>query len=209
MRAAHVDCPRYRRGTGRPVASWHAGIHAPTVPRAIGASLVVLALAAGISFGFVLQRGGIDLPVSALASGAAAVDASAPASAPVASGPTSQPTPVASADPGASSSPEPAASPTVSQPPAITLPPTASAAPTPSPKPKPSASGGPSASRLAVLKPCSGQKGCYIYTIRAGDNLFSIAHWFGVSLDTIRAWNPAVQHGIHPGDQIRIPTPTR
>jgi LysM repeat protein len=89
--------------------------------------------------------------------------------------------------------------------------PSATPEPTPSPTPKPTASGGiPSASRLAVLKPCSGQKGCYVYTIRAGDNLFSIAHWFGVPLATIYAWNPTVkQTGIHPGNQIKIPTPTR
>ncbi|MFN8630812.1 MAG: LysM domain-containing protein [Chloroflexota bacterium] len=80
----------------------------------------------------------------------------------------------------------------------------------PSTAPKPSASGVPSASRLAVLKPCPGKTGCYIYAIRSGDNLFSIAHWFGVPLDTVYAWNPTVKKtGIHPGMEIKIPTPTR
>ena len=60
------------------------------------------------------------------------------------------------------------------------------------------------------MVPCPGQAGCYVYTIRAGDNLTSIAHWFGVPLATVYAWNPTLKAGaIQPGDQIRIPTPTR
>ena len=58
--------------------------------------------------------------------------------------------------------------------------------------------------------PCPGQAGCYVYTVRAGDNLTSIARWFGVPLDTIYAWNPTLKTAtIQPGDQIRIPPPTR
>ena len=63
LRAEHVDCPRYLRGqaelgglaaTSRPGAS---------MPRATVAAVLILVLSAGVSFGFVIQRGGIDLPV--------------------------------------------------------------------------------------------------------------------------------------------------
>jgi LysM repeat protein len=68
----------------------------------------------------------------------------------------------------------------------------------------------PSADRLAVIVPCVGQANCWVYHVRAGDNLWSIAHWFGVPLDTIYAWNPTVKTtGIHAGDPLKIPTPTR
>jgi len=45
--------------------------------------------------------------------------------------------------------------------------------------------------------------------IRAGDNLESIAHWFGVSYSRVLAMNPNLRIPIQPGDKLRIPTPTR
>ena len=47
--------------------------------------------------------------------------------------------------------------------------------------------------------------------MRSGDNLFSIAHWFGHPISTIYAWNPRYAQGAHlrVGDQIRMPPPTR
>ncbi len=203
--AAHVDCPRYRRRVAPPGGSVHGSIRTPPVPRAIAAALVVLALSAGISFGFVIQRGGIDLPTSAVPPGTASGAAgpvTTPASSPAADAvATPAPTGAPTGQPASSPAPTGAASP----------PPTpgATTAPTPTPSPRPPASGGPSASRLAVLKPCPGQSGCYVYTVRTGDNLYSIAHWFGVPLDTVYAWNPASMHGIRPGEQLKIPTPTR
>jgi hypothetical protein len=166
---------------------------------------VVLALAAGVSFGFVLQRGGIDLPTSGQPSGAAIVV-------------TANPSAVAAASPTQPGTPAPTQAATAAPTPVVTAPPTESptAAPSPTPEPtvaptvEPTAAGGPSASRLAVLRPCPGQAGCYLYTIRSGDNLFSIAHWFGVPLATVYSWNPTVKSsGIHAGLQIKIPTPTR
>jgi hypothetical protein len=45
--------------------------------------------------------------------------------------------------------------------------------------------------------------------IRAGDNLTSIAHWFGVSYSRMLAMNPDLRVPIHAGDKLLIPTPTR
>ena len=50
-----------------------------------------------------------------------------------------------------------------------------------------------------------------MYVVRPGDNLFSIATFFGVGLDRVRAmnrWIPATSV-IRAGDRLRIPTPTR
>jgi LysM repeat protein len=203
LRAAHVDCPRYRRRVGGPAAVQRGPIRTPPIPRAIAASLVVLALAAGISFGFVVQRGGIDLPASGTPSSAEAAVSGGPTAVPPTAGASAAVTPGASVSPSEAPTapPTPAGLPTPT--PASTVEPSAL------PSASPGASGVPSASRLAVLTPCPGQAGCYVYTVRSGDNLFSIAHWFGVPLDTIYAWNPAAKHGIRPGEQLKIPTPTR
>ncbi len=62
-----------------------------------------------------------------------------------------------------------------------------------------------------MLTPCSDQADCYIYTVRVGDNLYSIANWFGIPLSTIYAWNPQYENGtvLKAGQQIRMPPPTR
>jgi hypothetical protein len=88
--------------------------------------------------------------------------------------------------------------------------PTPSPTPTPTPKPtsRPQPTTPPS-DRYTVLRRCPDASGCWIYVVRAGDNLFSIANWFGVSLSTVRAWNPWTRSGLDPGRELRIPTPTR
>jgi LysM repeat protein len=70
---------------------------------------------------------------------------------------------------------------------------------------------GPSASRLAVLTKCTTRSNCYVYTIRSGDNLYSIVHWFGVSERTVLALNPWIPSNqvIRAGQKLVIPTPTR
>ena len=45
--------------------------------------------------------------------------------------------------------------------------------------------------------------------IRSGDNLQSIANWFGVSYDRMLDMNPGLTIPIHAGDHLKIPTPTR
>jgi LysM repeat protein len=45
--------------------------------------------------------------------------------------------------------------------------------------------------------------------IRSGDNLYSIANYFGVSQTRVEAMNPWVSNGLVVGRSLRIPTPTR
>ena len=80
-----------------------------------------------------------------------------------------------------------------------------------SPTPKPAATPKPTSDRYALLKACPDRSGCWIYTVRSGDNLYSIANYFGHSLSTIYAWNPRYEQGarLRRGDQIRMPPPTR
>jgi hypothetical protein len=45
--------------------------------------------------------------------------------------------------------------------------------------------------------------------VRSGDNLTSIANYFGVSLAKVRAMNPWTSGGLTVGRGLRIPPPTR
>ena len=67
----------------------------------------------------------------------------------------------------------------------------------------------PSSSRYALLKPCPNTPKCFVYTVRSGDNLYSIANYFGVSFSTVKAWNPWTANGLKAGRALRIPPPTR
>jgi LysM repeat protein len=59
------------------------------------------------------------------------------------------------------------------------------------------------------LKPCPDAPNCYLYVIRSGDNLFSIANYFGVPADTVKAMNPWTKNGLTVGRSLRLPPPTR
>jgi hypothetical protein len=218
LRAEHVDCPRYLRGQA--AAGAPASQRAAAIPRATVAAILILVLSAGISFGFVVQRGGIDLPVvggAPAASQAIAVVASPDASAVPTSAPTSTPVPsdlpsvLPSAAPSPPPSDAPSATPAPTPTPTVAPTPSPTPAPTTTPAPTPRVTPTPTSSRYAVLRPCPDRKGCWIYTVRAGDNLFSIAHWFGHPMSTIYAWNPRYANGarLRVGDQIRMPPPTR
>lgn len=196
--AAHVNCPRYLRGllvAGTPVPP---APREPVSPAVIGATLV-LAAALAASVGFLAVRGGFNLP------GATSTPVL------VAAGPSPSPSRI----PTVTIAPAPSAAPTPSPTPAPTPSPSATPSPTPTPTPPPTPSPTPTpkptatSDRYALLTKCPSQSDCWIYVVRSGDNLQSIANWFGVSYDRILAMNPGLRLPIHPGDKLKIPTPTR
>lgn len=213
LRVAHADCPLYLRGTSVPARARRL----PAIPRATLAALLILVLSAALSFAFVVQRGGIGMPVvGGTPTSIAVVPTATPGPAPT----TPAATPAATRAPASAAvaptpSPSPVPTPTPSPVPAPTLaptptllPPTASPVPTAKPTPRPTAT--PRSDRYALLRPCPDRKQCYIYTIRSGDNLFSIARYFGHPLATIYRWNPQYpETRLRAGDPIRMPPPTR
>ena len=209
LTSGHVNCPRYQHGA---VAMTPVPVARPRplamLTPAIAISLATLVLSFTISAAFVAANGGLSMPSAAIASRAPASSpslvAAAPSSAvaatigPSAAAPAVTPSPtVASASPAATPSPSP--TPTTSPTPAAT------AKPTPKPTPKPTSA------RFALLTACPGKADCWIYAIRSGDNLASIANYFGVSLQRVRAINPWSEDDR---PQVRpaaadLPTPTR
>jgi hypothetical protein len=201
LASAHVNCPRYLRGVlleGTPMPA-PAPVRQPVAPAVIGAALV-LATALAASFGFLAVRGGFNLPLPTQTPALIAVVAS--------------PSAVPTATIAASAAPTPTLPPSASPepPPSPSLVPSATPAPTPTAPPatpRPTATPAATSDRFAVLTKCPATPDCWIYVIRSGDNLESIAHWFGVSYTEIRAMNPNLRIPIQPGDKLRIPTPTR
>lgn len=196
LTAAHANCPRFLRGV-LAATPLPAPPRQPLSPAVIGSGLV-LAAALAMSFGFLAVRGGFTVPLASRSPAPIAVVASStPAASPTitpAPSPTLTPTPA----------PTPSPSPTGSPSPVVTPAPTATPTATPRP-PTPR----PSSDRFALLTACPNQSDCWIYVVRSGDNLQSIANYFGVSFDRMIAMNPSLRTPIHAGDQLKIPTPTR
>ncbi len=161
-----------------------------TFTPAIVASLVLLVASAAAAITFVAATGGLQLPVASPS--AAAVASPTPAETGL---PGVTPTQVLTPTPEATPSATPGSTP-------VTTP-----GPTGIPTPAPA----PTSSRYALLEPCVTTPDCYRYTIRIGDNLRSIANYFGVPYATVLELNPAIgdPESIQPGDVITLPPPTR
>jgi hypothetical protein len=188
LTATHVNCPRYVHGVLLAGASSPKPTRQPVSTAVIGSALV-LAAALAASFGFLIVRGGFDVP------------SSSPGGSLLAAASTASPPPAPSATVAPAITPSPSPTPTATP----TLSPTPSPTPVPTARPTPA----PTSDRYAVLTRCPSTPNCWIYTIRAGDNLRSIANWFGVSYTRMRAMNPGLAVPIRPGVKLRIPTPTR
>ncbi len=215
LTSGHVNCPRYLRGSLGSAESLERVQGTRTMTRSIAAAIALFALAFLVSLTFVLANGGLVLTAAAASPSpvgsvlgdvetAAPTAAAGPTTAPTVpptAAPTDTPSPTPS--PTATASPSPTASPTPTPSPTPTATSTPSSAPAATPPP------GASASRLALLKPCPDAANCYIYVVRSGDNLTSIANYFGVSLAKVRAMNPWTSGGLTVGRGLRIPPPTR
>jgi hypothetical protein len=197
----HINCPRYLRGalvaSERPAVRRRLGMG---LTPAIAAALAVLVLSFGVSVAFVVANGGLTLPVAAVT---ATASPSAAAAGPSAT-PGGQPTPRTTLP--AAGTPVPSVAPSAKPSSVPTATPSVAPSPTPATTPTPK----PTSSRYALLKPCPDKPNCWIYVIRSGDNLFSIAHYFGVPVDRVRALNPWTRtQGLRVGRELILPPPTR
>jgi len=208
LTSGHVNCPRYLRGSIGAEPLDRARI-IPGVRPATGGAMAVLVLAVVVSVGYVIANGGLVLTAAGSLtdpSGGVLGEIATPAPTAVPSAaPTPEPTAVATPTPTPSPSPTasplPTASPTAS--------PSPTAVPTPTPTQSPTTTPKPSSNRFALLTPCPSATNCYIYVIRSGDNLYSIANYFGVRVSSVESMNPWLSSGLKVGRELRIPTPTR
>jgi hypothetical protein len=213
LTSGHLNCPRYQRASA-PVPVTAAIAEAATtatrtvritarpiaVTPATAGALAVFLVAFAISLGFMLANGGLALSEAATPVPSTGVLGEVETAAPY---PTPMTSPVATATPAPTATPIPT--------------PTATVVATPIPSPTPAATPRatarpttrPTSGRYALLRPCPDEADCWIYRVRSGDNLYSIARYFGVPLKTVQAWNPWTANGLKVGRDLRIPPPTR
>ena len=201
LTSGHINCPRYLRGALVAAEAPVRGVRLrATLTPAISAALVVLVLSFVASVAFVVGNGGLTLPIASIRPGGS------PSGTAAALGPSAEPS--VRVTPGATAPASVApASPTVpSNGPSATP----IATPAPTPKPTKTAKPKPTSNRYALLTPCPSKPDCWIYVIRSGDNLYSIANYFGVPLERVRALNPWTRtESLRAGRQLILPPPTR
>jgi LysM repeat protein len=182
---------------GRPGQVAPRGRSNRTVTPAIAAALVVLAASFALSVAFVLANGGLDLPAAQRASSSSGDLGAVPT-------PGATSTEVAAAS--APASPASSASATPESP----APSTAKPTPAPSATPRPAATPRSSSNRYDLLTACPDTPDCWIYVVREGDNLFSIARYFGVPLAVVETRNPWTKDTqLVAGQKLLLPPPTR
>ncbi len=203
LQRVHVSCPRYMRGTllaeeanAGPETKAKARLGVPYLTIA-GLALLTLAIIIGIAGAMGVLPGVNNAPGPTVPIAAATATAS----------PTTAATPVVTASPVATDTPAPSPVPTATPVPTITPVPSATWPP------------GATAGRMKLLTACQDQANCYIYVVRGpgpsgngspvADTIAGIARYFGVSVQSIYNLNPWATSGIKPGDQLKIPPPTR
>ena len=199
LTTGHINCPRYLRG-----AAVMTETPTPVVRRgramspAMLGSLVVLVMALTASVAFVLARGGaMTIGPTGSPGASAPLAVVSPSRASIA---PASPTTVAEVTPTPAPTPAPTPTPTA----------TASRTPRPTPTPTRTPRPAPRSDRFQLLRACPNTPGCYIYRVRRGDNVFSIARYFGVSQDSIYSRNPWLRNtGLRAGQELRLPPPTR
>jgi len=217
LQRVHVSCPRYVRGTllaseNQPQAEAseerQGGVPIWTIA---GVVLVILSL-------LLVFTDLLGLPP--LGGGAGAT----PSRLAVVSGPPTQ-TATAAVTVRVTQAPivTPSARVTESASPTVHATPSATATPAPTPMPSVTWPPGGTASRMDLLSPCPDQSNCWVYTVRGAgsppagngspvaDTLAGIVGYFGVDISTVRDMNSFLNGGsvIHPGDKLKIPTPTK
>ena len=203
LERTHLSCPRFLRGglvMVEPIPEVSAGIE---LTPAIAGALLVLAASFALSVGFVVANGGMSLPGGV---------SSSPALAQESAGPASSPSPdMTAAAASEAPSTEPIVEPSVEPSPEASVESETSApnvAPTAAPSDAPTPS--PPSDRYALLTPCPDAPDCWIYVVRGGDNLVSIARYFGVALATVYELNPSAETTpLVAGLELRLPPPTR
>ena len=159
-----------------------------TVTPAVAAALVVLAASFALSVAFVLANGGLNLPASAQVPTGSRDLAAAPSI-------------EATSSPLALASPAPSSTTTLATPA-----PGLASTPPPTTEPTP---GRPS-NRYDLLTACPSTPDCWVYVVRQGDNLSSIARYFGVPLKVVEERNPWTKTTqLVAGQKLLLPAPTR
>lgn len=220
LQRVHVSCPRYVRGTllaseaeAKPTEEERRTRFPLMTVIAIGLVVLgVLVLATnGLGFFGGGQKPAPTKSTAPIAAGSPTATTASTASAAVVATATVAPTATATA--GKSAAPSPTATPAATATPTATAKPTATA----TPKASPSWPPGATASRMNLLTACTDQPNCWLYTVRSAaqngsksnDTLAGIAWFFGVSQNAIIEMNPGAANGITPGQQLKIPPPTR